>query len=557
MATAASKDEGQAEALKVMSRAGTEGVRVIKDTGKSIHDLKPEDILFEKLKPKGEEKVFIQNIDDAPLCYELSDFYEGEGRQTINRLFRAYLDKHNITASEALHSARELKRLLDDGTLLFSAVAKVATFQAAKLEDTNANERRETLFAFVDHINAAAQKTLQRPMPRIRDAGFNEAIAEIKASIKEGEDRGYLIRSAITTELVENRSYLGKLAQCIDWAVMCEDPDALLDLDIFISDILQNAEVLKDMLGHQRDTGSALVTMICFAGGEPLGEEPENLTPEHPDYTNIQLNKLIGAGKLPESQEVLVDRVRRQLEGIGPLSKGDREEEREVFHGLLHKLIPDCNMVGGPNMAEAVTARQSTIINKGGQKGMKEAAASMLPALADPARKAAYLLSLLESKLGKDLLRSDIDTHLDAMFVSTPSLNHLVREKLPPNKKMAKVTQIFHKIQESSLPEPRKEELTSRIDDLLASYIVDGKILDKIDGSDKPLHIKAFMLVSMVQPEMLPKGKASNLARQIIVNHLKRPNFEAELVSQIPDPQDQANTLRRFHEQLHRCGFFG
>ena len=65
------------------------------------------------------------------------------------------------------------------------------------------------------------------------------------------------------------------------------------------------------------------------------------------------------------------------------------------------------------------------------------------------------------------------------------------------------------------------------------------------------------MLVSMVQPEMLPKGKASNLAREIIVNHLKRPNFESELVSQIPDPKEQANTLRKFHEQLHRCGFFG
>ena len=311
------------------------------------------------------------------------------------------------------------------------------------------------------------------------------------------------------------------------------------------------------MLGHQRDLASALITMICFANGEPIGEEPENLTIEHPAYTNIQLNKLIGAGKLPESKTVLVDRVRRQLEGLSPLSKGDREEEREVFHGLLNKLIPDINIIGGADMAEAVTTRQSTIINKGGQKGMKEAAASVLPTLADPGRKAGYLLSLLESKLGSEVLGAEIDNHLDALLVGSPSVNHLVREKLPPNKKMAKITSIFNRITKSALPDNRKEQLTNRIDELLASYIVKGKILDKIDNSERPLHVRAFMLVSMVQPEMLPKGKASNLAREIIVNHLKRPNFESELVSQIPDPKEQANTLRKFHEQLHRCGFFG
>lgn len=556
MATAPSKDDGQAEALKILARAGNEGVRVVADTGKPINSLSPEEILFERIKPKGDEKVFIQNIDDAPVCYELSDFFATEGRTTVNRLFRAYLDKHNLTATEAMHSAREMKRLLDDGTLIFSAVAKVATFQAAKLDDTNANERRETLFAFVDQINHAAQKTLQRPMPRIRDVGFNEAIAEIKASAKP-EEVDYLIRTAISTELVENRSFVGKLGQVVDWAVIAEDPDGMAALDIFVSDILHNADVLREMLGHQRDLASALITMICFANGEPIGEEPEDLNPEHRDYTNIQLNKLIGAGKLPESKLVLVDRVRRQLEGLSPLSKGDREEEREVFHGLLDKLIPDVNMVGGADMAEAVTARQSTIINKGGQKGMKEATASVLPTLADPGRKTGYLLALLESKLGREVLGAEIDNHLDALLVGSPSVNHLVREKLPPNKKMAKVTSIFNRISKSALPDNRKQQLTSRLDELLATYIVDGKILDKIDNSERPLHVRAFMLVSMVQPEMLPKGKASNLAREIIVNHLKRPNFESELVSQIPDPKEQANTLRKFHEQLHRCGFFG
>ena len=560
-ATATSEDTAREEAAKLLSRPHIGGVRVIKESSKSIADLTDADILFEKLRPKSDDKVFVQDIDDAPLCDNAEDLLVGPGRLTINRLFRTYLDKNNITASEVMHSAREMKRLMDEGTLIFSAVGKVSTFQTRKVEGSSTNERRDALFEFINTLNQRAVQTLDLKMPRIREVGFDEAFNHIRDMAASGKgDEDYLARFAIASELIDNRSYLGKLGQTMEWAASSQEEGALAPLDVFVSDVLNNAEVLRDLIGTPRDLGTALVTMICLAEGEPSGvldEEEEEITPDHRDFAGHQLNTLIAAGKLPESQAVLVDRVRRQLEGLSPLSRGDREEEREVFTGLLEKLIPGLDIVGGPEMAQAVTARQSTIINKGGQKGMKEAAESMLPSLGDPARKTGYLLSLLESEIGKNALRADIDSLLDSLLLESPTVNHIVREKLPPNKKMEKITAIFHHINESSLPADRKERLTARLDELLASYIVDGKILEKLDNADRPLHVRAFMLVSMVQPEMLPQGKASELARGIIVRHLKRPNFEEELIAQIPDPAEKARTLRRFHERLHRSGFFG
>lgn len=555
-ATATSQQAAQAEAMKLLGKPGVQGVRVVKESGKLISQLKPTDILFEKIKPKGEEKVFVQHIADAPVCETAEELFERPARLTINQLFRSYLDKNNITAAELMHSAKEMKRLLDEGTLIMSAATKVGTLQVKKVEGSTANGRRDLMFRFVNEINAKARMAADKRLPRIRHAGFSEAVGQIFAST--GDDAAYLARVAMTVELVDTRSYLGKLGQALDWANTAETEEGFAALDYFISDMLWNAEVLKELLGHQRDMGSALVALICFANGEPLGEElPEELGPEHPRYAAFHLNRLIGEGRLPESQAVLFDRVRRNLEGLNPLTRGDREEEREVFFGLLDKLIPDINVLGGASMAEAVTARQSTIINKGGQKGMKEAAASMLPTLADAGRKTGYLLALLESPLGQDVLRTDIDHHLDAILVNPPSVNHIVADKIPPNKKMQKLTSIYNRIKNSALPEDAKQKLAQRLDDLLASYIVDGKILDKINNPERPLHVRAFMLVSMVQPEMLPRGKASSLAREIIINHLKRPNFEAELVAEIPDPNEKAKTLRQFHEQLNRCGFFG
>lgn len=560
-ATAKHQEVAQAEAAKLLTRQGVQGVRVINESKGSLDRLKPEDILFEKMKPKTEDKVFVQDIDDAPVCRAPSELFFGEPRATINRLFRTYLDKNNITATELMHAPREIKRLLDEGTMMFSAIGKVATFQVRKMEETTVNERRDVLFDFVNTIQARANAAANQKLPRIRVEGFNKVVAAIKANAPE-DHVDHLIRFAMTTELVENRSFLGKFGQVMEWAWTCEHPEAFQAIDIFTSDILYNTDVLRDLMGNQRELGTALVTLLCLSEGRPLMEDPEEeeeveLTPEHRDFTNKGFMKLIGDGKLPESKEVLVDRVRRQLEGLSPLSRGDREEEREVFVGLLDKLIPDIDIIGGPPMAQAMTARQSTIINKGGNKGMKEAAETMLPTLHDAGRKTGYLLALMDSEIGQTFLRNDLESLLDKLLVESETINHLIRDKLPPNKKMAKVTSIYHHIEKSNLPAQRKVALTERLDELLVSYITDGKILDKLDNPDKPLHIRAFMLVSMVQPEMLPKGKASNLARNIIVRHLRRPNFEDELVAEIPDPSEKAKTLRKFHEQLHRCGFFG
>ncbi|MBT6138375.1 MAG: hypothetical protein HOH65_12965 [Rhodospirillaceae bacterium] len=556
-ATATSQEVAREDAVKLLNRPNVFGVRVIKESQKSISQLGPDDFLFEKLKPKTQDKIFIHDIDDAPLCDRAEDLLAKSGRVTINRLFRAYLDKNNLTATEVMHSAKEMKRLMDEGTLISSAVAKAAIWQAKKLEDSSTNERRDELFDFINNLNSKARAATESKLPRIRDAGFNETYDLIN-SAATGEDAEYLARVAIATELVDNRSYFGKLGQTMEWASSIENEEAYLPLDFYVSDILNNAEIIQDLIGNQSDMGSALVTLICLAEGEPLAEEmPEDLSPEHPEFAGFELNRLIADGKLPDSQSVLLDRVRRQLEGINPLSKGDREEEREVFHGLLDKLIPDINIIGGAAMAEAVTARQSSIINKGGNKGMKEATASVLPSLRGPDRKTGYLLALLESDIGQDLLRTDIDGLLDSILVDPQTVNHMVREKIPPNKKMEKLTAISGRISASNLPDERKHVLTSRLDDLLASYIVDGKILEKLDNPERPLHVRAFMLVSMVQPETLPRGKASELAREIIVKHLKRPNFEDELVAQIPNPDDKGRILRQFHEKLHRSGFFG
>ncbi|MEP6148637.1 MAG: hypothetical protein ABJ201_14560, partial [Nisaea sp.] len=387
----------------------------------------------------------------------------------------------------------------------------------------------------------------------LTNVDINEAIQQINKQ-SNGEAPGYLFRVAVSRELVNVRNWWGKFAMSVDWASACKSDPALANLDWFISDTLSNASVLQDLLGEQESLADALITLIEIADGVRSIDPEKARDATSTEATANKINGLFKDSKLPESKLAVMERVCRQLQGSGTLTK-DGAEEPKVFREMLQRLIPGTELTGGPEMAEAITHRQSHIINKGGEGGLKAATASVLPALRDPGRKAGYLLSLRESDLGKDLLKNEIEQHLNGLFMTPDSVTQIVRSGAP-NKKMEKVTSIFYRIQNSSLPDSRKAQLTEHLDELLATYVVDGKILDRLDDPNKPLHIRAFMLVSMCQPEMLPDGKASKLAREIIVKHLRRPNFETELVAQVPDDAKKEKILRDFHVQLHRSGFF-
>ena len=67
--------------------------------------------------------------------------------------------------------------------------------------------------------------------------------------------------------------------------------------------------------------------------------------------------------------------------------------------------------------------------------------------------------------------------------------------------------------------------------------------------------MRTMMLMKMCLPTSLPPGKASNLARAIIVGMLKRPNFEGEVVADIADPAEKARAQRDLFVLMRQAGF--
>ena len=553
-ATVNKKSEIEEIATQILGESGVSGVRVVQDSvliEKSINDLEEEDFVFEKIKEAVQEKIFVGEIDSAPNCEMADDLLKSDALKTLNRLFRKYLDKNNITAMEVIHNGKEIKRLNDADTLVPSAVGKVAKIQSEN-SDASSNERRDILFEFMQEITNKANKAEERGLPTIKKTSFKEAISALKETASEGEFQ-YLLNVIIAKELIDTRSYWGKLLQTIRWASDLDDPGVETALDRFVADILANNSVIQDLLGDQLDLGSAIIEMLDLGSGSLETSDIEELQEEGIEWTKAKLNQIMARPTFTISQLILLERAEQQIAGSGKLSKEGETGENERFNAILDRVITKDEVLGGAQMAEALTERQTRLINKGGLTGLKESINTLIPSLRSPARKTAFLLSIATSKMAEEKLEDFINEHIETLLVKPSSINGIVSPDLPPNRKMEQITSSFHQIEKSQLDQELKGKITAKLDDILASYLEKSKIIEKIDNPSRPMHLRAMMLVGMCQSEMLPKGKASNIARDVITEHLKKPNFNTELVAQV-DEDEKEKVIERFQSQLKRAG---
>ena len=439
----------------------------------------------------------------------------------------------------------------DADTLVPSAVGKVAKIQSEN-SDASSNERRDILFEFMQEITNKANQAEERGLPAIKKTSFTEAISELKKTASEVELE-YLLNVIIAKELIDTRSYWGKLLQTIRWASDLDDPGVEAALDRFVADILANNSVIQDLLGDQLDLGSAVIEMLDLGSGALETGELDELQEEGMEWTKAKLNQIMARPSFKISQLILLERAEQQIAGSGKLSKEGETGEQERFNAILDRVITKDEVLGGAQMAEALTERQTRLINKGGLTGLKEAINTLIPSLRSPARKIALLLSLASSKMAEDKLEQFIQEHIETLLIKPSSISGIVSPDLPPNRKMEQITSSFYQIEKSQLEQALKDKITARLDDILASYLEESKIIEKIDNPSRPMHLRAMMLVGMCQSEMLPRGKASNIARDVITKHLKKPDFNTELVAQV-DEAEKDNVIARFQSQLKRAG---
>lgn len=537
-------EEAQAKALadNLLQKGNHSAVRVVRDR-RGADGLHKETVIQEKTATvKQTADLSLSPIAEAPPCRELADFYRPEARLTMGRLLRKYLDEVVVTPTEILHSAAEMKRFGDKGALLFSAIDRVSTLQAAATGE-DAKARRDFLSKSWDGLMARARAVAARKLPTPK------TLAEAtKAGNAGGEDPAYLLQAAMALRLIETRSWIGKLDVLLGWAAEEGAEQVIAVIDGIVADIVLSAQLIQDLLGFQANLGAALTQLCDLVEGRA---EPAKFAPEG----FRALNSLFAAGRLPQAGGVLMGRVTRELGGANPLSRNEPKQEYDVCVRVMHRLVGHRGVLGGGTAAEAILHRVSRIHAHLGTVTAPQALELALSALSDNVHRVQYLLALASSPLGEGM-GALLTDELAARVRGAESIDAWVPVRLAPPERMAALAAVNRALLDAAcLGDEVKAELGGRVDDALAKYLLDEGVIEKIDKPDDPLAMRAIRLIKFCGSGVLIDGKSLNLARARVIEHLRQPQFEEKFLASVPEPGKAEQHLREFHRLLVQTGF--
>lgn len=540
----ASEDEARKIARKFLADRKCEGARIIRNWMRGDGKMVEAEIFCETRTVKDEGDVRINPVEEAPRCEAPGDYYAAQSRSVMNRIFRSYLDKAFLTPTELIHNYRELKRIQDQDTLVPQAVDRVSSLQVRDT-DQDARARREEIHTQIDRMSTRARRAEGIKLPKI-NGKFHALRAQAAALAEKEADADYLSLVALSNELVSTRNWVGKLERLCTLATDETEAESLRLLDGVIADVL-GSTVINELLGWQPGLGQAIISMLDLAEGRLVAEKSE--APQ----VVAMLNPLFGRGALPESRLSLLDRAHRQLRSPNPLYRSDPTKELESLGKVIERLLGNDGLLLGAETAEALTTRYTRMVEEGGATGRRLAIGGVYRAMPDRASGLIYLAQLAETEYAAE--------HMDDMAQCAQSafnartLGDLTQRTLPTKERMLRATAAFRVVANSPLPEALRTRITNHIDAVLERYLIDEKVIERLDHHESPLRDRAIRLVQFCAANVLPEGKAMNRARGRIIDLLRQPNFDAHFIEGMTDPVQAQKSLRDFHQLLVKAGF--
>ena len=542
------EDAARRKADDLLAQKTTEGVRIIKESHFG-NDSRRESEIFKEMKDVDKDDDFsIVPVDDAPLCEQDTDYYESRARTTMARLFSKYLEKHEMTPFEMLHSHKSLKRIMNKDNIVASAVDKIAALHS-RVTGVDTRKRKDVIFAAVDRIAAKAREVDQKPLPELKGGTLDELWSQIDAKFKDEAERKYMASVALARASVNWTGWLGKMAELLPKAKDLKDERARAMVDEMMSDILVARTVIKDVIGVSKHMGDAVLRMLDLIEGKC---QPTKFAAE--DLVEL-LNVMFAGELLPRSRTVLFERIERDLKSPVRLTNSDEPNaDKDFFVLLLNRVVTDQGVYGGRPMALGLTERWARLINMGGATGRKKAMEEVRDKLSSTTLKFVYLIEMFEPKDDPNLADA-ISGQLKTFVAQLDTVNKIAPEAKTQKARLQEATQVQRLVLNSKLVDPLKSMLANKFDEVVSNYLITNKVIERIDDKALSFRERASRLVAFCAGGVLTEGKAKSIARDSVISYLRRKDFVSEYTADIPEPADKERAIREFYSLLAKTGF--
>jgi hypothetical protein len=527
-----------------------DGVRVINDR-LGPDGLHRERVVFEEiLGAMPEAPIRFSPIEDGAYCRSLDEVYGLESRMTIARLLRKYLESRVLIPSELLYCYSPLSKLEDaDGALMPAAVDRMVTLHCRADGTLNAKAWKDELYRWVAEIGRRARKAEgEKLLWKVNLGDFHRVVSAVSKCAFVHEEQVELLRHVIARETHKERNYLGKLEVLLACLSDELSEDVLKILDGFIADTLNVSQVIQDILGSRPNLSNALIGLLDLMEGKA---GPDAL--DDPDTVTV-LRKLFKENKLPSGLTVLMERVTREIGGRQPLARNDPAQEHEAFLTLMERLVRRDGVAGGASVAAALTRRYGLRLEQGGATGWRLSIEGVSHLLRDKARRLHYLFAVADSQTD-DQHMTAVGEEVVQIIKDAANLDYFVDPRLSTTEKLQILSGLQRALMGSTLPEVLRTRVCGRLDDLLARYLVENRVVEKLDSPSDSLRVRAVRLVRFCGSGILVEGKALALARSRVLHHLRQPNFVEEFTRDVKEGRDREGTVREFHRMLAEAGF--
>ncbi len=542
-----SEEAARQKADQLLRLKTTSGVRIIKESKFASGTRESE--IFRQIKEEKEKDDFsITPVKEAPLCEKVSDYYQTAARNTMARMFSKYLEKHEMTPLELLHSHKNLKRALNLDSMVPSAVDKIASLHA-RATGEDARKRKDIIFKAVDSIAARARDVDTAPLPELKDSTLDELLKKIDAKYKDDEERQFMATVAFVRASINWTGWLGKMTEILPMAKSQQDERARALIDEMMADILVAKTIVKDVIGVSKHLGDALMRMLDLLEGKC---KPTKFAVE--ELVEL-INHLFANDMLPKSRAVLVERIGRDLAGPVRLTNSeDKAEDKAFFDKMLERVIEDHGVIGGSAVSIGLTERWARLNNMGGAAARKKAMEGVRDKLESGVRKFVYLLDMYDPSASPEL-RSAVEAQVRDLAAKLNTINKIAPHARTEKGRLQEAAAIQRLVLDSRLQSNTKDPLAAKFDEIVSDYIIAHGVIERLD--DKKLHFRerATRLVTFCTSGVLTVGRATTIARDSIVSYLRRKDFIAEFTDDISDPADKEKAIKDFYVLLAKTGF--
>ncbi len=543
-----SEDAARAKAKELLTLKTTHGVKIIKETKFSADSVRESEIFCQMKEVEETDDFTVTPVEESPLCDEVTDYYQTAARTTMARLFSKYLEKHEMTPLELLHSHKSLKRMLNLDNLVPSAVDKIASLHA-RANASDSRKAKEAIFQAVDRIAARAREVDSKPLPELKGSTLDELLRRIDAKFTDAEERQYMANVALVRTSVLWTGWLGKMSELLPMAKSQQDERARAMVDEMMSDILVARTVIKDVIGISKHLGDAMMRILDLLQGKC---QPTKLAV--PELVEL-LNYLFANDMLPRSKKVLFDRLERDLASPVRLTNSeDPNGDKLFFDQLLERIVDDHGVFGGRASAVGLADRWARLSNFGGPTGRKRAVEGVRDKLTSGKRKFVFLLAMYGSDAEREL-RTTIEVQVRDLAAQLNTISKIAPAARTEKARLQETAGIQRMVLDSQLPQGIRDPIANKFDELVSDYIISQGVIERLDDKRLSFHERATRLVTFCASGVLTVGRATTIARDIVVNYLRRKDFIAEFTADMTEPAAKEQAIKDFYILLSRTGF--